>query len=319
MAVKFIIGIDLGGTNLKIALLDFKYRIRYKKILSTQRFIQPLPARAGIIKKESLISAIIDSINKIIGNNRINRTDILGIGLGLPGPVDVRQGLVHFFPNIPGWKEVNLKSILERKLGLPVFLDNDANLMCLAEYKLGAAKGFKNVVCLTLGTGVGGGIIIEGSLYRGSNNASGEIGHIPINEKGPHCNCGGVACLETYIGNSRIMKEARKLFKQDVSLEDLSLLARKQNKKAKAIWYRVAVHLGVALVGVVNLLNPDCIVIGGGVANTGKMLFDKLREIISKQAMSVQSRHLKLFKARFGNNAGLIGAAILVREGLGRG
>ncbi|MBU4346551.1 MAG: ROK family protein [Candidatus Omnitrophica bacterium] len=304
MAKKFIIGVDLGGTNLKIALLDLKYRIKDKNILSTQ----------VCLKKENLISTIADAINKIIENNRIKRTDILGIGLGLPGPVDIKRGLVHFLPNIAGYTEVNFAQILKRRLGLPVSLDNDANLMCLAEYKLGAAKGFKNIVCLTLGTGVGGGIIIEGKLYRGSNDAGGEIGHIPINERGPRCNCGGIACLETYIGNNSILREARRLFRRDISLEELSSLAKKPDKRAQALWSKIGGRLGVALVGVVNLLNPDCIVIGGGVAGAGKILFARLREVISRQAMSVQSRHLKIVKARLGNNAGLIGAAILVKE-----
>jgi len=192
MPSKFIIGIDLGGTNLKIALLDLRYQIKDKEVLNTQKFI----------KKENLICAIIDSINKIIENNKLSRANILGVGLGLPGPIDYEKGIVHFFPNIPGWREVKLKTILERKLRLPVFVDNDAKLMSLAEYKLGAAKGSRNTVCITLGTGVGGGIIINGSLYRGVSNASGEIGHMPINEKGPRCNCGGRACLETYIGNN---------------------------------------------------------------------------------------------------------------------
>lgn len=304
MANKFIIGIDLGGTNLKIALLDLKYNIVYKNVLSTK----------GFVKKESLILAIINSINGIIRNSNLNRKNILGVGLGLPGPIDIRRGLVHFFPNIPGWKEVSLKSILNKKLRLPIFLDNDANLMCLAEYKLGAGKIFKNVVCLTLGTGVGAGIIINGNLYRGSSSLAGEIGHMPINEKGPHCTCGGFACLETYIGNNRIIKEARRLFKRNISLEELSFLAKKQNNKAKAFWSKVAEHLGIALAGVVNLLNPDCIVIGGGVAGAGSILFDKVRETITKRAMSVQAKHVKLFKARLGNDAGVIGAAILVKE-----
>jgi glucokinase len=306
MTAKFIIGVDLGGTNLRIALVDSKYKIRDKAVLSTKKLIQ----------KEGLIQAITDSINKIIKNNQLNRADILGVGLGLPGPIDVKRGLVHFFPNIPGWKEVNLRQILKTRLGLPVFLDNDANLACLAEYKLGAAKYVKNAVCLTLGTGVGGGIIIDGLLYRGLNNASGEIGHMPINEKGPRCNCGGIACLETYIGNNRIIREAKSLFKRNISLEELSYLAKKQNKRALTIWSNVARHLGIALVGVVNLLNPDCIVIGGGVAGAGSILFDKLREVISRRAMVVQARHVKVFKAKLGNDAGLIGAAILVKEGI---
>lgn len=304
MIKKFIIAVDLGGTNLKIALLDLKYKIKEKKVLSTKRFF----------KKEDLIQSLIGSTNNIIKNNRLNRVNILGMGLGLPGLIDIKRGIVHFFPNIPGWKEVNLKNILEKKLRLPIFLDNDANLACLAEYRLGAARGAKNAVCLTLGTGVGGGIIIEGRLYRGSTSAGGEIGHIPINEKGPRCNCGGIACLETYIGNNRIIKEAKRLFRRNISLEELSYLAKKQNRQALIIWSDVARRLGIALVGIVNIFNPDCIVLGGGVANAGRILFDRVKKIISGQAMTVQARHVKVFKARLGSDAGLIGAAILVRD-----
>ncbi len=306
MAKRFIAGIDLGGTNLKIALLDLKYRIKYKEVLNTQRFT----------KKEDLISAIVDSVHKILKDNKLNRTNLLGVGLGLPGPIDYEKGIVHFFPNIPGWKEVKLKTILEGKLRLPVFVDNDAKVMCLAEYKLGAARGVTNAICITLGTGVGGGIIINGNLYRGTSNASGEIGHMPINERGPKCNCGGRACLESYIGNNRILGEARKIFGHGITLEKLSYLVSKGNRKAKAIWLKVAERLSVTLVGVVNLLNPDCIVIGGGVAGAGKVLFDNIKKIILTRAMSVQAGHVKVFKARLGNNAGLIGAAILVKEGM---
>lgn len=308
MAKKLIIGVDLGGTNLKLALIDLKYKIRYKEVFSTKNFLT----------KESLIAATIDSINNIIKYQRLKRKGILGIGLGLPGPIDMQQGIVHFFPNIPGWKEVNLKKILEKRLGLPVFLDNDANLMSLAEFRMGAARGCKNAICLTLGTGVGAGIIINGKLYRGSSFASGEIGHIPLNEKGPRCNCRGIACLETYIGNKRIIKEARGLFKRDISLEELSQLARDKNKKAITIWSRVGSHLGVALSGIVNLLNPDLIVIGGGVAGAGKVLFARVRETIWKRAMSVQAKQVKVVKAQLGNDAGLLGAAILVNEGVRR-
>jgi len=306
MAKRFIAGIDLGGTNLKIALLDLKYRIKYKDVLNTQRFT----------KKEDLISAIVDSVHKILKDNKLNRTNLLGVGLGLPGPIDYEKGIVHFFPNIPGWKEVKLKTILEGKLRLPVFVDNDAKVMTLAEYKRGATKGATNAICITLGTGVGGGVIINGKLFRGLSNAAGEIGHMPINEKGPACNCGGRACLESYIGNNRILGEARKIFGSGITLEKLSYLANKRNRKAKAIWLKVAERLSVALVGIVNLLNPDCIVIGGGVAGAGKILFDNIRKIILGQAMSVQARHVKVFKAKLGNNAGLIGAAILVRENI---
>jgi glucokinase len=301
---KFIIAVDLGGTNLKIALLNLRYRILYRKILMTKRFVS----------KESLIDAIVIAIKNVIQEKKLNKTNTLGIGLGLPGPIDVQEGRVHFFPNIPGWKDVGLKDILAKKLKLPVYLDNDANLMSLAEHRMGAARGAKNAICITLGTGVGGGIILGGKLYRGESYAAGEIGHIPINEYGPKCNCGGSACLEAYIGNKIIMRQARSVFKKKISLEELSRLANCGHKEAKAIWLNAARRLGLALVGVINLLNPDCVVIGGGIANAGRVLFDKIKKTVYKQAMPVQAKRVKIFKAKLGNDAGLIGAGILVKE-----
>lgn len=305
MPKEFIIAIDLGGTNLKISIIDLNYNIRRKELLSTRRFS----------RREDLILAIESGIRKIMQEANLKQGSILGLGLGLPGPVDAKKGIVHFFPNIPGWREVNLKNILQRRLRFPVFIDNDAKLMALAEYKLGNAKNFKNALCITLGTGVGGGLILAGRLYRGEDNAAGEIGHLPINEKGPRCNCGGTACLESYVGNTRITNKTKKIFAKKVSLENLSLLAKRKNKKAINIWLEVGEHLGVALAGVINLLNLDAVVIGGGVADAGKILFDKIKETVRQRGMSVQSGRAKICKARLGRDAGLIGAAITVREG----
>lgn len=306
MPKEFIIAIDLGGTNLKISIIDLNYNIRRKELLSTRRFS----------RREDLILAIESGIRKIMQEANLKQGSILGLGLGLPGPVDAKKGIVHFFPNIPGWREVKLKNILQRRLRFPVFIDNDAKLMALAEYKLGNAKNFKNALCITLGTGVGGGLILAGRLYRGEDNAAGEIGHLPINEKGPRCNCGGTACLESYVGNIRITNKTKKIFAKKVSLENLSLLAKRKNKKAINIWLEVGEHLGVALTGVINLLNLDAVVIGGGVADAGKILFDKIKETVRQRGMSVQSGRAKICKARLGRDAGLIGAAITVKEGM---
>ncbi|MFA6384108.1 MAG: ROK family protein, partial [Candidatus Omnitrophota bacterium] len=202
MKKKYIIGIDLGGTNLKIALLDNACRVIHKHTEPT----------AQCSRKEILIDAIVDSIGYILNKYGLKRSDVSGVGLGLPGPIDFDRGIVHFFPNIPGWKEVRLTAILKRRLHCPVYIDNDANVMALAEFTLGAAKGARNAVCLTLGTGVGGGLILNGRLFRGSTYAAGEIGHMPVNEKGPDCNCGGIACLESYIGNRRIVSDVRRIF-----------------------------------------------------------------------------------------------------------
>jgi len=303
MSNKFIIAIDLGGTNLKIALLNSRYKIIAKELLSTKKFT-----------KNTLIQAIIKSVNKILEEHGIARKSLLGVGLGVPGPINFKKGLIYFMPNISGWHNVPLRAILRKRLALAVFLDNDANLMSLAEYRLGAAKGAENAVCLTLGTGVGGGVIINRQLYRGSGSVAGEIGHIPVNLTGPRCNCGGRACLEAYIGNSKIEKVAERIFKEKINLVQLSALARKNNRRAIKVWDEVGSILGSALVGVINLLNPDCIVIGGGVAGAGRVLFNKIREVIRVQAMPIQGRAVKVHRAKLGADAGLIGAALLVDE-----
>jgi len=306
MVKKFIIAIDIGGTNLKCALLNSSLKIKAKSSFSTKSFKN----------KEELIGSIIAAINGFIAELELSRGSILGVGIGLPGPVDTFKGVVHFLPNIPGWKDVCLKEILEQKTNLPVVIDNDAKLMALAEYEAGSAKGYSNVLCLTLGTGVGGGLIIGNSLYRGKDNAAGEIGHIPLNERGPVCGCGSQACLETYVGNGRIIKEARKLFGPGISLEEISRLARGNNTKAVRFWNEVGKKLGLALAGIVNLLNLDAIVIGGGISYAGKALFESIKQVIRLRAMSVQAKRVSVFKAALGSDAGLIGAGYLVRERL---
>ncbi|MDD5108671.1 MAG: ROK family protein [Candidatus Omnitrophica bacterium] len=306
MVKKFIIGIDLGGTNLKCALLDSSLKIKAKNSFSTKSFDN----------KQKIIYGISDSIDSFIFNQGLSKSAILGIGIGLPGPVDTFKGLVHFLPNITGWKNVELKEILEQKTKLQVVVDNDAKLMALAEYKAGSAAGYMNAICLTLGTGVGAGLIINGDLYRGQDNAAGELGHLPINETGPLCGCGAKACLEAYIGNTSITKEAHKIFGSGTSLEDVSQMAKDNNLKAIKFWYAIGEKLGLALAGVVNLLNLDVIVIGGGVACAGKVLFESVKKTIFSRAMSVQAKRVKILKAKLGINAGIIGAGYMVKERL---
>jgi len=306
MSEKYFVGIDLGGTNLKVGLLDERYRIVDKLVLSTR----------DLGCRDELIKAICSAVKDVVSDNKLKNHSIFGVGIGLPGPVDAESGLVHFFPNIPGWKNVPLKKILEKNLKLPVFIDNDAKAMSLAEYEIGSARGSKSAVCITLGTGVGGGIIIDGDIYRGKNNAAGEIGHLPINLEGPKCNCGGKACLEAYIGNKRISQRVKKIFKRDIALDELSRMAVKGSKPALKIWREVGEYLGVALTAVVNLLNPDCIVIGGGVSGAGNILFKRVKEVVLERAMPVQARQVKILKARLGNDAGMIGAGIIVARGL---
>jgi glucokinase len=308
MVKKFIIAIDLGGTNLKCALLGSNLKIKARSSFGTKSFDN----------KHKLIQGIADSVDSFILSQKLKRSAILGVGIGVPGPVDTLAGIVHFLPNIPGWKEVGLKKILEQKTKLPVFIDNDAKLMTLAEHQAGAAKKYSNALCLTLGTGVGGGLIINNSLYRGSDNAAGEVGHLPLNEQGPLCGCGARGCLETFIGNNNIIKPARKLFGPQITLEKVSVLAGKNNLKAVDFWVKVGKKLGLALSGIINLLNLDVVVVGGGVAGAGHVLLESVRQTILARSMQVQARRVKIVKAKLGIDAGIIGAGYLVRDRLKR-
>lgn len=291
---------------MKCALLDKNLNITIKNSFSTKSFVN----------KRMLIDGIADSVKNFILSHHLSEEAIIGVGIGLPGPVDTFKGIVHYLPNIPGWKKVELKKILEHKSKLPVFIDNDAKLMALAEHRSGAAKGYANALCLTLGTGVGGGLIINGGLYRGADNAAGELGHIPLNENGPLCGCGEKACLEAYIGNSSIIKEARKLFGPKITLEKISRMSGNNNIRAVKFWEEIGAKLGLALSGIINLLNLDAVVIGGGVAEAGEALFKSVKQTILHRAMAVQAKRVKVFKAKLGNDAGVIGAGFLVKERL---
>lgn len=307
MASDYLIGIDLGATNIKIGIIR-KNKIVFKKGLPTKSF----PSQRNIIE------GICQNIRQGLSHTKILTKKISGLGIGLPGPIDSKRGIVHFFPNIKGWRNVPLREIMQKKMGLPVFIDNDANVMTLAEARLGAAKGKQNVVGITLGTGVGGGIIVEGNLYRGSSLVAGEVGHIPLNESGLKCNCGAEACLERYIGNRYILESARRVFGDEITLERLSRLANQGNSKAMHIWKEMASHLGVALSGVINFFNPDTIVIGGGIADAGRIILQQVRKVVKLRAMPIQAKTVKIVKAHLGSDAGMIGAGLLVQEELSK-
>ena len=307
MSRKFILSIDIGGTVTKLAIIDKNLKIRKKKIYLTDTNTYKSSQR--------LIDKLVRECEIILNSVKIQKRQIEAIGVGVPGLVDFSKGIIHYLPNIPYFKNTPFRKILEDKLGIRVFVDNDVNLMALAEARVGAASGAKNAVCLTLGTGVGGGIIYEGNLYRGSKYCAGEIGHMPVNVDGPICNCGGRACLESYIGNRAILRLARvRLRMKSLTMEKISLLAKKGNTAALKIFKDYALKLGVVLSGVINLLNPEVIVIGGGVSNAGDFLFSEIRKTVKERALSVSAKAVKIRKAKLGNDAGLIGAAILAKE-----
>jgi glucokinase len=315
---RYFIAVDLGGTNIKIGVIKDGNKILRKVSVPTRNYKN----------KNSFVGGISQISLRIVKDAGVNKKDISGMGIGAPGLIDSKRGIIHHLVNIKGFKNVPLKKLIEKRTGIKTFLDNDVNVMTLGELYHGAGKGAKNMLCITLGTGVGGGIVVEGELYRGSTLSAGEIGHMPLNEKGPLCNCGGFGCMEKFVGNRYISGTAVKKIKKGaktlitklvdgnlkrISPEIVSDAARKGDKLAISVWKEIGGHLGVTLAGAVNLLNPERIVIGGGVAEAGKVLFDAIKTTVRGRAMHVPGRYVKIVKAQLGQDAGLIGAAVLVK------
>ena len=301
---RYVVGVDVGGTNIKLGVVDPTGKVIVRTGFATAPFAS---------SRIKLITAIAKEIETSIITAGLNKKQIAGVGIGLPGLVDYEKGVVRFLPNIPGWRSVHLKSILQKKVKLPVFVDNDVKIITLAEYQFGAGQGVRNLVCLTLGTGVGSGLILNGELYRGEGNAAGELGHMPLNEKGPGCNCGGWGCFETYVGRRPLFALASRMMGQrGMTTQKMFALAQKGNKKALLYWRIVAQRIGNGLVGIVNLLNPRLIIIGGGVSNNEKFLFKTIAATIKSRAMSLQGAAFKIKRAKFKDDAGIIGAYVLV-------
>lgn len=315
---RYVVGVDVGATNTKVALLDMNGRILLKDSFLTKRY-----------KRDDIIKAISASSDGLIAEKKIKKTDIIGIGVGVPGLVDYNKGLVFYFVNIKGWEDVPFKKKMERATGLPTFVDNDVKVMALGELTYGAGRGCDNVICLTLGTGVGGAVIIDGKIRGGASLVAGEIGHIPINEKGPRCNCGGIGCVEAYVGREYFLDEVRKELRKGaksvvrkmaggrlsrVTPEILNEAALKGDAFARRKWKEMGLHIGCALVGIVNFLNPELIVIGGGIAEADRFIFGEIRKTIDRRAMRLQAGAVKVMKARLGNDAGVIGAAELAKR-----
>ena len=304
---NFAVGIDVGGTNIKLGLVNRLGKVVARSRLTTKSFSR---------NKTKLIAALCQAVTELLDEHNVSKKNVSGIGIGLPGLIDPQKGIVRLLPNIPGWRNVPLKKLIQQKLKIPTYLDNDVNLITLAEWKFGAGKGCRNLVCLTLGTGVGGGLILDNHMYRGEGFVAGEIGHMLLNEKGASASFdGGCGYLEHYIGNKQLGAKASKIFKQKgLHPHDVHAFANQDNPRALQFWEEVGGYLGNTLVNVVNLLNPSLIIIGGGVANNFKFFSPRVKKLINERAMTVHKKMVKVARAKLGDDAGIIGAKVLIEE-----
>jgi len=314
MKKKYSIGVDLGGTKVKVGIVNGDGRIIRK--VSVDTFAEQGP--------DKVVSQIKKGINSLLVTNK---KLIQGIGIGSPGTVSTKKGTVENPPNLPGWKKVHLGRIITKEFGLPTFVENDANAAAIGELIYGAGKDLKSFIMITLGTGVGGGIIHNRKLFKGDFGAAGEIGHITINYKGPKCKCGAYGCLETYLGNKYIIKNVVEKLKNNKSsliykltdnnlkklnpkiIHEASLLGDEFSKK---VIENLGEVLGYGLASVVNLLDISTIIIGGGVAGFGKPLFNSVKKTMKARVLSPIRPRVKVKQAKLKNNAGIKGASSLV-------
>jgi len=309
--VPLAIGIDFGGTSVKTGVLYRSNIIDEAPRIDTQEFEEAGP--------------LIEKIHQTIEGLRARHPKISAIGVGMPGFVDFPTGMVHRLTNVKGWVNIHLKRQLGGLCALPVTVENDANCMAYAEWKRGAGRGVNHLVALTLGTGVGGGIIVDGRVVRGSNFAAGELGQTSIDYQGRVGAYGNRGSLEDYIGNQEIAAMAAESCRQaggEKSLDDcepaqLALSAAQGDQVALKIWDKIAEILATALMNCCWLLNPEAIIIGGGVAKAGPLLFDPLNQYLRNQLSGPFKDDLQILPARFGNEAGIIGAATLALEEAG--
>lgn len=312
---KLTLGIDLGGTFIKLGLVDADGQIVQKISVDTC-------ANEGVNK---VFSQIEKGVKEITTNSKIK---INGIGIGVPGLVS-SKGEICNPPNLPGWGLVPIKEKLEHILGYDVYVENDANAATIGELIYGAGKNLNSFIMLTLGTGVGGGIIINRKIYRGEIGAAGELGHVIVDYKGNKCNCGNIGCVETYVGNNYLVARVKKQLENNknsliyelcennldnLTPKRISQAAHQGDEFANKVIIETGNYLGVALVSIVNVLDIATIIIGGGVAGFGEPLFKAIEDTVKDRTFPVIADRIKVIPAQLKNDAGILGAAALVHH-----
>lgn len=316
MGKPLSLGIDLGGTGIKLGLVDASGTLG-----RTFRFTTP--SKSNPAEVADLIVAQSEALLQAAGRPRI-----VGIGIGAAGDVDPVTGTIRISPNLD-WKNAPLKSFLIKKLKYKIDIENDANAAAWAAYVVEARRQVKNLICVTLGTGVGGGLVLDGRLYRGTTGSAGEIGHLTLFPEGIPCNCGNHGCLERYIGAKAMIEEARraieageptsimKLVKNDPAQINPLLIqqaARDGDRLANRLYEQAGERLGIGLASLVNILNPEWIVFSGGLSRAGKLLLDPLRQTLQKRAFPTPASRVKLVVSKLDQDLGIVGAGLLVHE-----
>jgi glucokinase len=306
-------GIDIGGTNVKLALTDSSGSVILSRSIPTDAAKGPRDAF------ERIAAALAD-----LGAGR----EVRAAGVACAGLFDRASGRLHSSPNLLAWENAPLARIARSRLGVYTVVDNDANAAAYGEYFRGCGRGRGTLICITLGTGVGGGIVIDGRPLRGSRNFAGEVGHATICASGPRCHCGSRGCLEAYVGSYGLVREARAKLRRRKSRylsrwvgegrrmtpKLIAEAAARGDRAAREVFEEAGVHLGTALANLINIFNPDLIAIAGGVAQGFHLMRPRLEEEVRRRAFPESRRAAKIVQARLGTEAAAVGAALLARD-----
>jgi len=321
MTTNYTIGIDLGGTNIKAGICDARLKLVAQESIATE-------ADGGV---EHVLARMAGLVEELQRRADLRRQDILGLGVGAPGPMSHREGIIHHAPNLPGWVKVPLRDRLAALSGLNVVLENDANAAAFGEYAAGAGRGVRDMVMLTLGTGIGGGIVLDGRLWRGRFDNAGEIGHMIIVPDGRPCPCGQHGCLERYASANAVAERLREAVHQGAdsllrpqALAGMPFDARevvtamdRGDALAARIWDETCYYLALSVVNLQHLLNPELVVFAGGLINAGERLLSGVRRHFEKLSWKIAPDAPRIAFATLGTDAGTIGAAALAREAFG--
>ncbi len=308
--MRTVIGVDLGGTNILSAVVNEK-----GEVLGTDK--RPTLAKLGALK---VIQRIVDSVCAASAQSKLSWSSHLAVGVGSPGPLNQKTGIIIYTPNLKR-HNVPIASLLEKKLHKPVYLENDANAATLGESWVGAGKDEKVVFCVTLGTGVGGGLVIDGKIYRGATGVSNHLGHVIVDPDGPRSSYGNKGILEQYasaLGIARLAKEMglKPPRGQKATPKTFKEMALDGNIKAKKVFETAGRMLGIGLTSAIHLLNPSIIIFSGGVSHAGKILFDPMYKEINTRCFKSHLKGLKFRMAKLGDNMGAVGAARLAWQAL---
>jgi glucokinase len=322
-ADNLILSIDLGGTKILTAVTNSQ-----GKMLSRDHSITP--ALKGY---EAVIQSILESAHRALDQADVAIEKITAIGVGAPGLSNPETGILFTSPNLPGWRDVPLRDIVQERLGKKTFVINDANAAALGEFYFGAARGARNFIYITLSTGIGGGIVIDGKIYSGAIGAAGEVGHMTIDDKGPICNCGNRGCWETLASGTALAREARHRIKEGVATSILGYVegnvekvtaqvihnaAEQGDSFAKELITRTGYYVGVGLANLINIFNPELIVIGGGLSNIGDMLLKPAFKVAGERAYKEAFQAVRFASAELGRNSGVLGAAAFALQEMGK-